>query len=499
MSESIVSTADKKKKAPGGRFELLWVILPKLPLIVKVILLHVIGGSETSRYRDLKSDVTIAVLRSFTDPSNPKSLSEVQAMTLKDPGVKGELWVSMVASEPPPERGIRDALLAVIDAFNEPSARGTEPSFKIPELVPVEAEWTGYRAAASKNSKPPEISEEQKYREMMKECKNSTTILYFHGGAYYLCDPWTHRLLMKRLTKLTGGRAYSVRYRLAPQDPFPAALLDAFVSYFTLLYPPPGSIHEAVAPGDIVFGGDSAGGNLALALLRTLMEFRRHDRKINWFGEEREVPLPAGLASMSPWIDMVQSLPSLTRNQKWCYLPPPRLLSEEHQPPADSIWPTSPPRKHVYVDDDYILHPLASLQMNNGTWEGAPPIYISCGWESLEDEIKYFVSKLTKDGVTVVFEEYQAMPHVFEELLPKLPESQRNREGYANFVKAVCKDPKNVKSSYTAIEAKTLEELEINAEKLTPHSDEEVKELARQRVSIQEAPVAPAPDVPAKL
>ncbi|KAK6957021.1 hypothetical protein Daesc_002306 [Daldinia eschscholtzii] len=493
-----MATDEKKENALGGRLELLRAILPKLPLILKVILVHAIGGSETSRHRDLKSDVIIAVIRSLIDPSKPRPLSEVQAMTLKDPGVKGKLWVSTVASEPPPERGIRDALLAAIDALNEPSARGAEPSFKIPELVPVEAEWTGYRAAASKNSKPPAISEEQKYHEMMKECKNSTTILYLHGGAYYLCDPSTYRMLLKRLTKLTGGRAYSVRYRLAPQDPFPAALLDAFVSYFTLLYPPPGSIHEAVAPGDIVFGGDSAGGNLSLALLRTLMEVRRQNRKISWFGEEREVPLPAGVASMSPWIDMAQSLPSLTRNQQWCYLPPPRLLSGEHQPPADSIWPTNPPRKHIYVDDDYILHPLASLQMAD-SWEGAPPIYISCGWESLEDEIKYFVSKLTRDGVTVVFEEYEAMPHVFECLLPKLPEAERNREGYASFVKTVCEDPKKIKPSYTAIKARTLKELEIDVEKLTPHSEEEVRDLARKKLSVQEAPVAPPPDVAAKL
>ena len=47
-----------------------------------------------------------------------------------------------------------------------------------------------------------------------------------------------------------------MRYRLAPQHPFPSALLDALVSYFTLLYPPPGSIHEAVPASDIVFGGD---------------------------------------------------------------------------------------------------------------------------------------------------------------------------------------------------------------------------------------------------
>ena len=71
----------------------------------------------------------------------------------------------------------------------------------------------------------------------MKECKSPVTVLYFHGGAYYLLDPSTHRPTTKKLAKLTGGRCYSVRYRLAPQNPFPAALLDALVSYLTLLYP----------------------------------------------------------------------------------------------------------------------------------------------------------------------------------------------------------------------------------------------------------------------
>ncbi|KAI1472828.1 Alpha/Beta hydrolase protein [Daldinia caldariorum] len=493
-----MAAKDKKEEKPSGEgMRSLRAILSKLPTILKVTILHAIGVSETSRYRDLKSEVVIAVIRALLDPSNQGPLAEVQAMSLKDSGVKGKLWVSAVVSEPPPERGIRDALLAAIDTLNEPGRRGAEPSFRIPELVPVEAEWTGYRAAASKNSKPPEIPEEQKYHEMMKECKNSSTILYLHGGGYYLCDPSTYRAMLKRITKLTGGRAFSIRYRLAPQDPFPSALLDALVSYFTLLYPPPGSIHEAVAPGDIVFGGDSAGGNLALALLRTLMEIRHQNRKISWFGEEREVPLPAGVAVTSPWIDMVQTLPSLTRNLQWCYLPPPRLLSEEHQPPADSIWPANPPRKHLYLDDDYMLHQLASLQMTE-SWEGAPPVYISCGWEALEDEIKYIVSKFTRDGVTVMFEEYEAMPHVFESFLPKIPAAQRSREGYAKFVKAVCEDPKKVKPSYKLIKARTLEELNIKVEKLSPHTDEEVRELARKEAAIQRASVTPAPDVEAK-
>ncbi|KAI1402708.1 alpha/beta hydrolase fold-domain-containing protein [Hypoxylon fuscum] len=492
-----MSTNDKKGQSGGGQLELFWAILPKVPLIIKVVLLHLLKRSESAQYLDLRSDVTISVIRSMLDPAKPRAVSEVQAMTLRDPGVKGKMWVSTAASKVPPEHGIRDALLAAVAGLSGPGQEDAAPTFRIPDIVPVEAEWTGFRAAATKDSTPPAISEEEKYHELMKECTNATTILYFHGGAYYLCDPATHRPLVKTLAKLTGGRAYSVRYRLAPQHPFPAALLDALVSYFTLLYPPPGSVHDAVSPADIVVAGDSAGGNLSLALLQILLELRRQNRKVTWFGEEREVPLPAGVAPISPWIDMLQSMPSWIRNGKWCYLPSPRLLSkkEEHQPPADDLWPANPPRKHVYIDDAYMLHPLASLQLNK-SWEDAPPVYLCCGWECLQDEDRYLVSQLTRDGVTVVFEEYQAMPHVFAALMPGIAESRRCIDGLTNFIKAACEDPKTIQPSYKMIKAKTLEEVDIDVDSLTPFTEEQARDMAHQMLSGQKAPM---PDVASKL
>lgn len=244
---------DQSGQLRKARFKILWMLLPKIPLLTRTIFLHVLGMSETAQYLDLETDVTVTVLRSMLDSPKPRPIGKTQAMTLLDPGVKGRIWISNVASQVPPETGIRDALMDVILAMGDLAAGF---SFNTPDLVPVEAEWTGYRAAATPESRLPAISEAQRYAEMMKECKTAATVLYLHGGAYYLCDPSTHRPLTKRLAKLTGGRVYSVRYRLAPQHPFPAALLDALVSYFTLLYPPPGSIHEAVAPKDLVFGGD---------------------------------------------------------------------------------------------------------------------------------------------------------------------------------------------------------------------------------------------------
>ncbi|KAI1809695.1 alpha/beta hydrolase fold-domain-containing protein [Poronia punctata] len=471
---------DNAAQLAKARTGLLWALLPKLPMVARVVILHILGVSETARYLDLRTDVTLSVMRAMLSTPRPRPVSKTQAMTLVDPGIKGRIWVSTVASQVPPETGIRDALVQVIRALGD-EEKGAGDDFRIPDIVPVEAEWTGYRAGVADDAPQPGIPEEQKYEEMMKECRNKKTVmLYFHGGAYYLCDPSTHRPLAKRLAKKTGGRVYSVRYRLAPQHPFPSAVLDALVSYFTLLYPPPGSIHEPVSPSDIVFGGDSAGGNLTLALTQTLMQLRRQNIKVTWFGSERSVPLPAGITLNSPWLDLTNSFPSWTKNQKWDYLPAPQLL-EESKPPPDHIWPTDPPRKHLYVDDALILHPLVSAHLTQ-SWEGAPPTWVCCGWECLADEDKYLVSKFRADGVPVVFEEYEAMPHVFAAILPRAAETERCLEGWARFVVAATEDPDTIKSSYTYIKAKTLEESEGDVGSLTPYKEKDVLRMAYEKL-----------------
>ncbi|KAI0907817.1 alpha/beta hydrolase fold-domain-containing protein [Ustulina deusta] len=468
-----------------NRARILWSLVPKIPFLLRTLLFHVLGVSETARYLDLETNMTLAILRATIAEAKPQPVAKIQAMSILDPGVKGKIWISNAVSDVPPEGGIREALMGAIRSMSDSAAQ--EAGFRVPAIARVEAEWTGYRAGAAKDEPLPAIPEEQKYEEMMKECKNATTVLYFHGGAYFLCGPSTHRALTKRLAKATGGRVYSVRYRLAPQHPFPAALLDALVSYFTLLYPPPGSMHEAVSPRDIVFGGDSAGGNLILALTQTLLQLRRQNTKIAWFGMKRAVPLPGGITLLSPWLDMMQSMPSWMTNRKWDYLPPPSRW-ETSPPPADDIWPATPPRKHIYVDDALRLHPLASPHLGR-SWAGAPPVWISCGWECLADEDRYLVSKLRADGVRVVFEEYEAMPHVFAVVLPKLAETERLVTGWARFITATRKEPDRIASSYTYIKARTLEETAGDVEMLTPYGEKEVFEMARAKVA-GETPLA---------
>ncbi len=229
-------------------------VLSQIPLIMVVAVRHLLGWTAQSKYLDQRTEVSVAVLRSLMSPYQSQTVTSSQLSSLRDPGIQGKIWVSKYAPPLPTDTGVRDALVKAIDGLRHPLVPKTE--LRLPEIATVEAEWTGYRSGATAHSQLPNIPERDKYAEMIKECQTPTTILYFHGGAYWLLDPASHRVTTKKLAKLTGGRCYSVRYRLAPQHAFPAALLDALVSFLALLYPPPGAYHEPVRPEHIVFAGD---------------------------------------------------------------------------------------------------------------------------------------------------------------------------------------------------------------------------------------------------
>jgi acetyl esterase/lipase len=472
---------------------ILKAILPRVPLIGRTAFLHTLGLSENSKQWDLKTELTINVIRSFLIFPSPDPVSKAQHVSLKDPGIKGKVWVSKVTMPVPEEDSIRQSLFNSIEAMKEPGA--ASGGYKEPDLLPVEAEWTGYRAGATKTSPELRISEEQKYTELMKEATAPTTILYFHGGAYYLLDPASHRPTTTKLAKLTKGRCFSVRYRLAPQNPFPAALLDALVSYFTLLYPLPGSYHTPVSPEHIVFSGDSAGANLCTVLLQTLLEFRRQNLKIRWNGEDRDVPLPAGLALNSPWMDITHSSPSCETNAKYDFLPSQSVSPEGMEFRPCSIWPANPPRRNLYAEDAYLCHQLVSPIVAK-SWEGSPPIWIVTGEELLSDEDKYVAMVAARQGVQVVYDEFEAMPHTFALILEGHEGGRKCFTNWANFINSCVEDPKSIKTVGRKYKARTLEESEVDVLTLSPFTAEEVAARMKARVGNMSSK---QPDTLAKL
>ena len=111
-------------------------------------------------------------------------------------------------------------------------------------------------------------------------------LMHLHGGAYVTGGLLQCRALVSPICAEAGIRALTFSYRLAPMHPFPAQLEDACRAYRYLRA-------SGYAAKKIGLVGESAGGNLALALALRLREE----------GEE----LPGALALLSPWVDLAQT------------------------------------------------------------------------------------------------------------------------------------------------------------------------------------------------
>jgi len=114
----------------------------------------------------------------------------------------------------------------------------------------------------------------------------SRVLMFFHGGGYCSGSIVSHRRLVTEAGRACGVRTLAVGYRLAPENPFPAAVDDALAAWRFLR----ASGYDA---GRIIVGGDSAGAGLALALAQRLREACE--------------PLPAFLWLISPWTDLTMS------------------------------------------------------------------------------------------------------------------------------------------------------------------------------------------------
>jgi len=111
-------------------------------------------------------------------------------------------------------------------------------------------------------------------------------LMFFHGGGYCSGSILSHRRMVTEAGRAAGSRTLAVGYRLAPENPFPAALDDALASWRWLR-------SQNIAANHIAVGGDSAGAGLTVSLITRLRE------------DGEELPGCAWLAS--PWTDLTVS------------------------------------------------------------------------------------------------------------------------------------------------------------------------------------------------
>jgi acetyl esterase/lipase len=210
-------------------------------------------------------------------------------------------------------------------------------------------------------------------------------VLYFHGGVYVMSDAFLAAGLASQVGRRTHAKVISVDYRLAPENPYPAAVYDALAAYEALL--------DNVAPSDIVFAGESAGGGLAIA---TLVNARDHG-----------LPLPAAGFVMSPYVDL--TLAGATLEARRGVDP---LLSRE----------LLQARVADYASGQDAALPLISPVFAD--LSGLPPLIIQAGSHEvlLDDAVRLAGQAATAD-VEVTLEVTPRVPHVFQAYSPILDEA----------------------------------------------------------------------------
>jgi len=205
----------------------------------------------------------------------------------------------------------------------------------------------------------------------------SKVLLFFHGGGYCSGSLVSHRRMVTEAGRACGARTLAIAYRLAPENPFPAALDDALGAWRFLR-------NSGVDAQKIVVGGDSAGGGLTLALLQHLRDA----------GEE----LPACAWIVSPWTDLTLSGATLLSKDS----ADPIIHKPYLEELAQAYVPFGMDRK------DPRLSPLfANLR-------GLPPLLIQVGSEeTLLDDAVRFAGAAGADQVPANLEIWPQMIHAW--------------------------------------------------------------------------------------
>lgn len=266
------------------------------------------------------------------------------------------------------------------------------------------------------DDKPPKDCTLKKYRisscagyeiVQRKGRKSDKYIYYLHGGAYV-----TGLLSMYRSFAIglsDNISAVLLDYSLAPEYKYPVQLEEAYSVWNEL------TEKKGILPENIIIGGDSSGGNLALALM---LKLKDEGRK-----------MPCGCFLLSAWTDMLASGKSYFDNygkdiqmgEKNCV-----LTKEKHKQLIESdlfCCFGNADRKNPYVSPVY------------GAYKGFPPTFFSVGGdEMLLDDTLTVEKKMRKAGVSTVLEQQPEMFHTYILCMNSMPESKCSYQRLQKFV-----------------------------------------------------------------
>lgn len=234
--------------------------------------------------------------------------------------------------------------------------------------------------------------------------REDRTVVFFHGGGFQLGSLDSHQELMAWLSHACGARVLGVRYRLAPEHRYPAALDDARTAFDWLLA-------QGLQPAHIALAGDSAGGGLALSVMLALQAEGSAGRA-----------LPAAAFLMSPWTDMTASGASYETRA---------ALDPIHQ----RAMILALARNYLGRQGDP-RDPLASPSMAApDRLAKLPPLLVQVGErETVVSDAEDFVRRARDAGAHAELQVWPGMVHVFQQFPAELPEAREALQAGGRFL-----------------------------------------------------------------
>jgi monoterpene epsilon-lactone hydrolase len=219
-------------------------------------------------------------------------------------------------------------------------------------------------------------------------------LIYLHGGGHILGSAHTNLAIPLRVSIASGIPVISVEYRLAPEHPFPADLLDSLATYRWLL-------DNGYAAENIGIFGDSSGGGLAVGL--------------PLLARDEGLDLPAAIAALSPSVDHVRR-------------------GDTHVTLSDFdpiLGPLVTDVEDVYAGTTPLTNPL--LSPIYADFQGLPPLLIQVGTrERLLSDAVMLARRAREAGVDVTLDVWEGMWHVWQDH-PTIPEAGQASQAIADF------------------------------------------------------------------
>ncbi len=227
-----------------------------------------------------------------------------------------------------------------------------------------------------------------------KDVGSNMVIFYIHGGFVFpLYNPT--RYIAAYLAWMSGMRALLVDFRLAPEHPFPAAVEDCVTAYRWLIS------EGGVLPEQVIFVGESAGGNLGMSTMLSLRDA----------GD----PLPSAAVLICPVIDFEGG----------------GTFYSQDDPMADAYFVMR--QLNAYRGSANPRDPRLSPLYAN--LRGLPPLLIQIGAEEiLRSGAEEMALRAKHAGVQTTLEIWPGMWHYWHLFVPFLPEAQQAMQKIVQFI-----------------------------------------------------------------